>query len=550
MKKLAVLLFLLSVAAFAQDDYVSVDNQVYNFLQRMEVLHIIKGYNSFEIPKPRKDIAGYIKQVIANQDKLDKIDKKILKDLEVEFEFDLYGTLKHQQSMIGGNGYNLFSQEGKYLYYYNEPHKANLFVNLLGQGQIIGENDFQNKSNLSTTVGVIGGQIRGTFLDHFGFSLTGTDGLVMGNKEVARLRTDIRDNFKYNLDTSAAFFDETSGYLTADYDMFRLKFGRDRMRIGYGPRRSIIDDNAPPFDFLSFDIHYKFFDFSYFHGKLLGDTEFQPDSINGGINYVHEKYIGYHRIGFDISDAVNFGVGEMIIYGDRGLDLSYLNPFAFYKSVEHANQDRDNSFLFFDFANKSIEGLKIYSTLLIDDMDFSKLGTGWYANETLFDLGIFSSNLYKIIPADLKLEFTTIDPYVHTHRTGNTNFTNNGYDLGSGLQPNSVLLLGEIDYRLNYRLSINARFQYIIHGANPVLPNGTIINVGGDEALGHRTFDSNFARLLEGDLEYSRITSLLITYEPIKQYFVTLNLSYLNESLQNSVKINQLQSFFTVSVKF
>ncbi len=550
MKKLAVLLFLLSVAAFAQDDYVSVDNQVYNFLQRMEVLHIIKGYNSFEIPKPRKDIAGYIKQVIANQDKLDTIDKKILKDLEVEFEFDLYGTLKHQQSMVGGKGYNLFSQEGKYFYYYNDPHKANFFVNLLGQGQIIGENDFQNKNNLSTTVGVIGGQIRGTFLDHFGFSLTGTDGLVMGNKEVARLRTDIRDNFKYNLDTAAAFFDETSGYLTADYDMFKLKFGRDRMRIGYGPRRSIIDDNAPPFDFLSFDIHYKFFDFSYFHGKLLGDTEFQPDSINGGLNYVHEKYIGYHRIGFDISDAVNFGVGEMIIYGDRGIDLSYLNPFAFYKSVEHSNQDRDNSLLFFDFSNKSITGLKIYSTLLIDDMDFSKLGTGWYGNETLFDVGIFSSNLYNIIPADIKLEFTSVDPYVHTHRTGNTNFTNNGYDLGSGLQPNSELFLGEIDYRLNYRLSINARFQYIIHGANPILPDGTIINVGGDEALGHRTFDSNFARLLEGDLEYSRITSLLITYEPIKQYFVTLNLNYLNQSLQNSVKINQLQSFFTVSVKF
>ncbi len=551
MKKLFLLFVVVfSVSLFAQDDYVSIDNQVYNFLQRMEALHIIKGYNSFEIPKPRKDIAGFIKQVITNRDKLDAIDKKILKDLEVEFEFDLYGTLHNQQKMIGGGGYDLFSQDGKYLYFYNDPHKASFFVNLLGQGQVITQNDFQNKSNLGSAVGVIGGEIRGTFLDHFGFSLSGTDGLVKGNKEVARLRTDIRDNFKFNLDTAAAFFDETTGYLTADYDMFRLKFGTDKMRIGYGPMRSILDDNAPPFTYLSFNIHYKFFDFSYFHGKLLGETEFQPDSINGGLNYVHEKYIGYHRIGFDLTDAVNFGVGEMVIYGDRGLDLSYLNPFAFYKSVEHANQDRDNSFLFFDFTNKSIEGLKIYSTLLIDDIDFSKLGTGWYGNETLFDLGIFSSNLYKIIPADIKLELTTIDPYVHTHRTGNTNFTNLGYDLGSGLKPNSVLMLGEIDYRLSYRLSINGRFQYIIHGANPVLTDGTIINVGGDEALGHRTFDSNVARLLDGDLEYSRITSLLITYEPVKQYFITLNLTYLNESLQNSVRANQLQSFFTVSVKF
>lgn len=549
MKKLYVILFICSITAYAQNDYVRVDNQVYDFLERMETLHVIKGYNSFEIPKPRKDVAGFIKQVIANKDKLDQIDKRILKDLEVEFEFDIYGTLKNSQSMLGSSGYNLFSQGSKYLYYYNDPHKASLFINLLGEGQVIAQNDIEKKSNLSTAVGVIGGEIRGTFLEHFGFSLTGTDGLVMGNKEAARLRTDIRDNFKFNLDTSAAFFDETSGYLTADYGMFRLKFGRDKMQIGYGPRKSIIDDLAPPFDYLSFNIHYKFFDFSYFHGKLLGDTEFQPDSINGGINFVHEKYIAYHRIGFDISDAVNIGAGEMIIYGDRGLDLSYLNPFAFYKSVEHANQDRDNSFLFFDFLNKSIEGLKIYSTLLIDDMDFSKLGTGWYGNETLFDIGFLSSNLYKIIPADIKFEFTTVDPYVHTHRTGNTNFTNLGYDLGSGLEPNSELFLGELDYRINYRLTLSAEFQYIIHGANPVLPDGTIKNVGGDIGLGHRTIDPNFARLLEGDIEYSRITSLLITFEPIKQYFITINLTYLNESLQNSVKMNQLQSFLTVSVK-
>ena len=116
MKKLCLLLIICSAAAFAQNDYVSVDNQVYDFLERMETLHIISGYNSFEIPKPRADVAGFIKQVIANQDKLDQIDKRILKDLEVEFEFELYGTLNNSQSMIGQGGYDLSSQGGKYFY--------------------------------------------------------------------------------------------------------------------------------------------------------------------------------------------------------------------------------------------------------------------------------------------------------------------------------------------------------------------------------------------------------------------------------------------------
>jgi hypothetical protein len=549
MKIFAAFFLLFTCITFAQNDYVSVDNPVYNFLERMEALHIIKGYNSFELPKPRKDVVKYLKDVIASENKLDQIDVKILQDFKVEFEYELYGTLQNSQSIIGHDNYDLTSQKAKYLFYYTEPNKASIFINLTGEGEGIFENDFQDRNNLSTTLGVIGGQITGSFLNHFGFSLSATNGNAFGNKEVAHLRDDIRQNFKFNERTNEAFFDETLGYLTADFDVIRFKFGRDKIKIGYGPMKSLIDTYAPPFDYIGFDINYDFFTFSYFHGQLLGNTTFQPDSINGGINVISQKYIGYHRIGFDLSDVLNIGAGEMIIYGDRPLDLSYLNPFVFYKSIEHSNQDRDNSFLFFDMNDRSIKGMKIFSTLLLDDYDFSKIGTSWYANETIFDLGIFSSNLYNIIPADITVEYTRIAPYVHTHRTGNTNFTNNGYDLGSSLQPNSELLLGEISYRLNYRTNLDLSFKYILHGANPVLPDGTIINVGGDESLGHRLFDSNSSKLLDGDLEYSRITSASLIYEPIKQYFISLKLVYLNESLQNSVYRNQLQTFFDISVK-
>ena len=549
MKKIILFVFLVSTIALAQDDYVSVNNSVYNFLQRMETLHIISNYNSFEIPKPRKDIVSYLKQAIASEDKLDSMDKQILNDLKVEFEYELYGTLNNSQSLIGKGKYNIFSQNNKHLFYFSNSDKSSLFINLLGEGEAIFQNNKSANQNLSTMLGVIGGDIRGTFLNHFGFVLRGTNGDVFGNREVAKLRPDIAQNFKYNLDPAAAFFDETEGYLTADYEMFRIKFGRERMRIGYGPIKSIIDDNAPPFDYLGFNIKYHFFTFSYFHGQLLGNSYFQPDSINGGIQVVAQKYIGYHRIGFNLSDAVNFGAGEIIIYGDRPLDLSYLNPFAFYKSVEHSNQDRDNSLLFFDFNNKSIKGLKIYSTLLIDDIDFSKIGTSWYGNETLFDLGLYSANLYKFLPLDFKLEYTRIDPYVHTHRTGNSNFTNLGYNLGSILKPNSELFLGEINYQFTYRLNLSASFTYILHGANPIGQNGTIINVGGDEALGHRIFDSNNAKLLDGDLEYSRITSASLSFEPFRQIIISLKLIYYNESLQNSITNNQLQSYFDISAR-
>jgi hypothetical protein len=548
--KIIVAFLLFTCISFAQNDYISVDDPVYNFLERMEVLHIIHGYNSFELPKSRKDIAKYLKQVIASESKLDVTDSKILQDLEVQFEFELYGTLQNSQAIIGHGNYDLFSQNDKYFLAYTDSNKTDIFINLLGEGEGLFLNDFQNHNNLSASLGVIGGEISGSFLNHFGFFLSGTDGNVFGNKLVAdSLREDIRQNYKFNERPTAAFFDQTLGYLTADFDMLRIKFGQDKLRIGYGPMKSIIDDNSPPFTYLGFDISYSFFTFSYFHGQLLGNETLTNDSVAGSTYNVEQKYIGYHRIGFDLSDVLNVGAGEMIIYGDRGIDLSYVNPFAFYKSVSTADQDRDNSLLFFDVNDKSIKGMKIYSTLLIDDVDFSKLGTGWYANEFLWDVGIFSSNLYNILPADVTIEYTRVDPYVHTNRRNNNNFTNFGYDMGSGLQPNSELFLGEINYRFNYRTNLDVSFKYILHGANPVLIDGTIINVGGDESLGHRSFDALGARILAGDLEYSRITTASLTYEPVKQYIFSLKLVYLNESLENSVFENQLQTFINLSVK-
>ena len=86
--------FLISANSFAQTEYVLSDNKVYDFLERMESLQLIERYNSLEIPKSRSEIAGYLKEVIANPDQLDEADKELLNDLEAEFELELFRNLK------------------------------------------------------------------------------------------------------------------------------------------------------------------------------------------------------------------------------------------------------------------------------------------------------------------------------------------------------------------------------------------------------------------------------------------------------------------------
>jgi len=534
----------------AQTEYVPSDNSVYQFLERMETMQIIPEYNSFEIPKTRKEISSYLEKVIESESRLDDVDKKLIEDLKVEFEYELSGTLENSMKIIDGDNYNFLSQKQKYLYFFDAPEKINLFVNLTGEGNLLFKNDIQMDSRSSAFLGIIGGEIRGTVLNKFGLFIKGTDGNVFGEREAAYLKNDLRYNYKLNENPKETFFDETQGYMTADFDLIRFKYGRDRMNIGYGTDKIILGNGVPIFDYIGMDINYKFFSYSFFHGQLLGDGYYANDTVTGGVHVLESKYMAYHRIGFNLSKSFNFGVGEIVIYGERPIDLSYLNPFTFYKSIEHSNRDRDNAMLFFDVNNKSFKGLKIYGTLLIDDITFEKLGTGWWGNQTILDAGVNSELLYGIIPMTIKLQYTRIDPYVYTHRLIRNNFTSYGYNLSSFTQPNSELFLTEINYRFNNRLQFSLSYDYKIHGANPLTPAGSVKeNVGGNLNLGHRTFDSETVKFLDGFKEYSRLYSFSLVYEPINEYYITADINYLNESLQ-TVKNEQLETILAVSIKF
>lgn len=549
MKKI-IFVLLLSFNLFPQAEYVNVGNRVYDFLERMNNLQLIEKYNSFEIPKTRKEIADYLHQVVSSSNRLDESDRQMLEDLKIEFEYELFGKLENAESIIGNKEYDIFSQKEKYLYYFSKESKMSLFINLIAEGEvIINSNSADTKTNSATLLNA-GSELRGTILDKVGFYLKGTNGIASGNRNTALLKKELQYNFKFNEKPDEIFFDETQAYVSADFDLIKLKLGRDRLKLGYGTNKSILDNNSPLFDYLSFKIDYDFFNFSYIHGKLLGESNLIDDSISGSYNFVPEKYFAYHRMGFDISPHFNFGLGEVVVYGERPLDLSYLIPFSFIKSVEHSNRDRDNAMFFFDFSNQSVPQTKIYFTFLIDDISFSKVGKGWWGNETLFNIGVQSTPFYQSVPIDLKFEYLRLEPYTFTHRLSRNSFTNYGYNLGTSLQPNSELFFLGISYRFTSRLTLTADFSYSNHGANFVNDEGTIKNVGGDIKLGHRAFDSETARFLDGNLEIFRNISVIIYYEPINQFSFFLNAAYTTNSSRNIKSPNGTQIFIGTSLKF
>jgi len=546
MRKIIILLFILLNSIYSQIGYVKVNHPIYNYLERMQTLHLISNYNSFEIPKSRKDIVKYIKKIEANKNKLSLIDAKTLNDYLVEFEFDLLSSTNNYYKLFkDSTKSSFFNQNEKFIYFYSDSSTFNSFINFIGSGEHLFAINKLNP-NKNSSLFTFGAEIRGTISNNFGYYAEATNGLQFGDAELASFKNNLKYNYKINSDhDSSKYFDETVGYFSAEFDYVRFKIGRDRVNLGYGFSKTLMDNYAPPIDYLSMQLNYSLFSFSFLHGKLLGGS-----SISEGRRKIVDKYIAYHRLGINFSKHLQFGVGETIIYANRNIDFSYLNPFNFYKSAEHSNQDRDNSMLFFDFKNNSFAGLMFYGIFIIDDVDFSKLGTKWYGNKFLYDFGITYEPFPELFPLTFGIQYIRIKPYVFAHRFTDNNYTSMNFGIGTNIQPNSESIIFDLKYKPHFRVDLELLYQYTQHGENEVDYKGNVIeNYGGDILVGHRLGDSDNVNFLNGIIEKTNLLIFIAKYEPIKNYFFTLKTDIIKMNSENVTKLNQVISNFIFSIR-
>jgi hypothetical protein len=534
MKKFFFLFF--PVIIYSQVGFVESDHSVYNYLDRLYSLHIIDNYNDFEKPLSKKEIADFLVDLNYKKKQLSEIDKRILDNYLIEFEYDIYST-SNNSSSIYSNGFadNLTDSTEKYIYFYSNGSEFNFFSNAIFNTEYYSK--YNKNKNQNVSLVNYGVKLFGTFAENFGYYFKATNGTYFGNKNLAREKPELRYNFKFSteqdINSGQNYFDFTEGFLSYQKNLFSLKIGRDRENIGYGKIKTVLGDNAPPFDYFNLRVKYKSFSFSYILGKLLGNSFIKQDSIQGIINNIEDKYFVYHKFSMNPSRDFNFGLGEIIIYSNRSIDFSYMNPFNFYKSIEHSNQDRDNSVLFFDFRNNTFKGLVLYSSLFIDDLDFGKLGTNWYGNRFLFELGGLISPFYETIPMTLSLQYLRIDPYFYSHHINSNSMTNMQYLISNSFQPNSSIFSGDIFIQLAKNISFSAGFNYALHGRNVYDENGKLlINYGGNFNEGFRIGDSEYIEFLSGQIEFIREYKMLISYEVVNNYYINFMMIKNNSDLK------------------
>ncbi|MBN1300257.1 MAG: hypothetical protein JW995_03495 [Melioribacteraceae bacterium] len=555
LKKIIILFFIPFAITFAQIGYVDVNERVYSFLSRMNTLNLLENYSEFVQPKSAREIASQLITLANKKNLLNPVDKKILDELLTDYEYVMRDSVSFYSSLLTEMDYNHFyTSSPKYLFFSYDSGGFSFYSNLIINNQYIFNSNPTNHKNRTVNIIKYGGIVGGTLYNNLGYRIKATNGTFFGNRNLAELTGSLKYNFKFRYDQIESggvdYFDETEGYFYGDWEHFRFKIGRDRLNIGYGEIKSIIGNNAPNFDFVQLEMNYGMFNFSFFHGKLLGrQTEyFHP--VQGQIKTITDKYFGYHRMELNFGRHLKLGAGEIIIYSKRSIDFSYLNPFNFYKSVEHANQDRDNSMLFFDFRNNSFKGLKLYATILLDDINFEKIGTNFYGNQMMLDVGGKIIPGYRIIPVEIEMQYLRIDPYLYTHRINENNFTNNGFIISDNFEPNSENYRLGITSDIHHRINFGLNFIYTVHGSNILYSDGSIkTNVGGDINIGHRVGDQDKVQFLDGQREYSRVYNLFVNSEFIKNYFLRFDLKYISDSPAYGADSEELFSTFTINIK-
>lgn len=540
----------------AQQENVPIDHNVYVFLKEMKVKKIISFIHDDNPKMSRSEVRKYLEVIESKKDLLSQTEKKLLKKFQDEFYDDKADSTNTMQFLgktekFSKDIFDMFSQKIKYIYAYREE-KANLYLEMIGRA-MYGQNIKEEVNN--SELFDIGFRLRGTLFDRLGYNLTVQKGAVAGSTNYATIFDPrLKYNFKFyeNIE-NVSNYDFTEGYLryyTQPVENMDLSFqiGREKIKLGYGyGSKLVLSGDHPYLDFIRMDFNYGIISFSSLHATTVG--EFHEDR---SLNYT--KFYAYNKMKFMFKNLFEAGIGEAVIYTGRGIDLAYLNPFAFYKFEEMSLQDRDNGVLFLDFQSDFLKDIEFQATFFLDENILSHLqDLELFSNKTAYQIGAFWYSPLSINDLSLILEYTKIRPYVYSHTNLKNSYTAHGELLGHRIGPNADEIYLSLSYNLNERLRTNFQYQHIRKGKNIYDASGNLVfNAGGNPFEAYRyEIDPQYIKFLDGERINQDIFTINIRYEPFREVFFDLNYNYtIEKNITKSKNRFSSYAYLKMSLEF
>lgn len=489
-----------------QVEHVPIENPVYKFLQRSENMGLTYKSSLAKIPMQRKEVSKLLLQIKSKESELNSFDKSTLNKYLREFHLQNVedNTLIYSNSdTLQVISEKLFSENEKYLYRLSDSEKT-VSLRPLARMEIRKE---LNDSSRSALLGTMGFRLYGNLDDSFGYYLQATNGsLFSGSKAYTLEDTRFNENIKFTAYNSDIDF--TESHIHYEKNWFNLSIGRENRLLGNGIGTKLYQSAfAPSSDAIEIGTKFTGFHYYFTFASVLANS----DSIGqtGYLLKLPPKFVVTHR--FSIRpEWGEIGFWESIVFSDRSIELAYINPLSFFKSLEHALRDRDNSLVGWDFNVRPFKGLSIRGSYILDDIIFSYIGTGYWSNKAAMNLGAeYSSDL----GFDIGAEYTRIEPYTFSHFNPVNSYSHDGRPFGSYLQPNSELWFVNMNLWIGSRYPLNLQMQYMRHGDNVYDNQGKLMkNVGGNIEQSIRFGEDSYnVTFLEGNL--TKLFTLNLTWQ-------------------------------------
>lgn len=499
----SLLVFVAFSNIFSQQESVNPYHPVYNYLLKKQTEGALPMSAFFYRPISRKNVTNLLRTPGLSESNL-SIEKS---NLFTEFfddtnRLDNYSSLGLQTDLFGSY---LASDKNSYFFFYEDSLvsiKANPIFNYKFGAQS------GDSSNRYTSLTSFGGHLTITYSDWLLFYLSVRNGIQSGDRKLAKMDERIKHSFTHQV-MGLENFDWTDGYVHIEKEHFAFRFGRERLMWGGSSLNRIgFDSSSQAFDYLSIVLRYGKFDYRFMHGWLVEvpDTTFSP-TTGVASTYKNPKFVAYSRLGFAPTDDISIGGAQTIIYSNRPFEAAYLNPFILWESAQRSLNDLDNSFWTFDINWRLFRGIVWNGTIMFDDINFNYLLKGDWSttsNSAVYQTGLRLSN--PLLPKNslFEIEYSIVRPYAFSHYglERPLSYTNNGFQLGLGIPPNSTCLTLSMDYDLTSRLNVNLRTDIIKHGENTYDSDGNIIhNVGGNVFYSKTLISPYYSYLLDGILE-------------------------------------------------
>ena len=523
---------------------VPIDHWVYGYLDRCESLGLTTALRNGIKPFTRLEVSAALNQVHrTSRAEMSLIERRELDLLRVEFavseEMDPPAGAPHRTAHQELRPRAEFALQSDQPLLHYGGRQGSLFADMLVRNQIDvmdGRGRDQTEQVFRNRLGAV---VWGEAWGRIGFRVAFAQTREQGTRNY-HLRGDVfeRRLEMPQLKGNRVDYHEGTALLSfAILPQLRLEVGKGV--ASWGPVAGdnlVLSNNAPAFDMIRLRGRFGALKLVSIAGTLRPCPD-RPDSplcagvgdstatyVANGITRAldRDKQIAAHRLEVSVAPWLDVGFHEVLVYGDRGPQLTYLNPIMFYWAAQSYQGDKDNLMMGVDFDVHPGNGMKFYLAYAVDDLKKLRVFSDDFANKFSLQTGFSWLNPASLRDTDIGIDYTRIEPWIYTHKFPINTFRHFDSPLGHSLGPNADHLQAELRRRLAPGLAVSVALSRTRKGSNQLLADGSIVNVGGDLHRGWRPGDERSAKkFLEGNLHTWTGVALAASWRLLPRLTVT-----------------------------